>query len=86
MTIKRLGHRYIDSESGVTLDTWFSRSNEAIPRSCLAQKVGLINSDFIEVEIESIDDAPKSTEEAYLRLHLLSECAVKPNEINSSLL
>jgi len=26
--------------------------------------------------------APKSVEDAYLRLHLLSECAVKPNEIN----
>lgn len=82
MTIKRFGHRYIDSETGVTLDTWFSRANEKISRSCLAQKVGLIKSDFIEVEIASVDDAPKSVEDAYLRLHLLSECAVKPNEIN----
>jgi len=82
MTIKRIGHRYIDVNSGTTLDTWFPRSNKEISRSCLAQKVGLIKSDFIEVEIESLDDAPQSTEEAYLRLHLLSECAVKPNQIN----
>ena len=82
MTIKRLGHRYIDSATGKTIDTWFSKSGEKIARSCLAEKVGLIKSDFIEVEIESVDDAPTSTEDAYLRLHLLSECQVKPNEIN----
>jgi len=82
MTIKRIGHRYIDSASGKTLDVWFPRSNKEIARSCLAQKVGLIKSDFVEVEIASVDDAPKSAEDAYLRLHLLSECAVKPNEIN----
>ncbi len=82
MTIKRIGHRYIDVNSDTTLDTWFPRSNQKIGRSCLAQKVGLTKSDFIEVEITSIDDAPKSTEDAYLRLHLLSEGEVKPNAIN----
>ncbi len=82
MTIKRTGHRYIDSNTGTTIDTWFPRSNKEIARSCLAQKVGLIKSDFVEVDIASLDDAPTSTEEAYLRLHLLSECAVKPNQIN----
>ena len=82
MTIKRIGHRYIDSKSGTTIDVWFPRSNKEIGRSCLAQKVGLIKSDFVEVEIASVDDAPKSVEDAYLRLHLLSECAVRPNEIN----
>ncbi|PCJ29747.1 MAG: tetrahydrodipicolinate succinyltransferase [Gammaproteobacteria bacterium] len=82
MTIKRIGHRYSDSKSGATIDVWFPRSNKEIARSCLAQKVGLIKGDFVEVEIASVDDAPKSAEEAYLRLHLLSECAVKPNEIN----
>ncbi len=82
MTIKRTGHRYSDVESGKTIDTWFPRSNRPIARQCLAQKAGLIKSDFVEVEIASLDDAPASAEEAYLRLHLLSECAVKPNEIN----
>ncbi|MGK0270801.1 MAG: 2,3,4,5-tetrahydropyridine-2-carboxylate N-succinyltransferase [Cocleimonas sp.] len=82
MSIKRIGHRFIDSASGKTLDVWFPRSNKEIARSCLAQKVGMIKSDFVTVEIESVDDAPKSVEDAYLRLHLLSECAVKPNAIN----
>ena len=82
MTIKRIGHRFIDSASGKTLDVWFPRSNKEIGRSCLAHKVGLIKSDFVTVEIGSVDDAPKSVEDAYLRLHLLSECAVKPNSIN----
>lgn len=82
MTIKRIGHRYRDSKSDATIDVWFPRSNKEIARRCLAQKVGLIKGDFVKVEIQSIDDAPKSAEEAYLRLHLLSECAVKPNEIN----
>ena len=81
MTIKRIGHRYIDVASGTTIDTWFPRSNKEVARSCLAQKVGLIKSDFIEVEID-IDEAPKTTEDVYLRLHLLSECAVKPHGIN----
>ncbi|MEH6457932.1 MAG: tetrahydrodipicolinate N-succinyltransferase N-terminal domain-containing protein [Cocleimonas sp.] len=82
MTIKRIGHRYIDSASGKTLDVWFPRSNKEIARSCLAQKVGMLKSDFVIVEIESVDDAPKSVEDAYLRLHLLSECEVQPNAIN----
>ena len=82
MTIKRIGHRYTDAASGKTLDTWFPRSNKEIARSCLALKVGMIKSDFVAVEIESLDDAPKSVEEAYLRLHLLSECEVKPNSLN----
>ncbi len=81
MTIKRIGHRYMDVASGSTIDTWFPRSNKKIARSCLAQKVGLIKSDFIEVEID-IDTPAVSTEDVYLRLHLLSECEVKPHEIN----
>jgi 2,3,4,5-tetrahydropyridine-2-carboxylate N-succinyltransferase len=81
MTIKRIGHRYIDVASGTTIDTWYPRSNKEIARSCLAQKVGLIKSDFIETEID-IDSVPETTEDVYLRLHLLSECAVKPHEIN----
>ncbi len=82
MNVKRIGHRYIDAETGITIDTWFPRSNKPITRNCLAQKVGIIKSDFIEVEIESYSSQPTSTEEAYLRLHLLSECKVLPNAIN----
>ncbi len=50
MTIKRIGHRYIDVASGKTIDTWFPRANKEIARSCLAQKVGVIKSDFVEIE------------------------------------
>lgn len=82
MQIKRTGHRYIDSESGTTIDVWFPKQNKAIKRSCLAEKAGIIKSDFVEVTIDSFDSDPASTEDSYLRLHLLSECAVQPNEIN----
>jgi 2,3,4,5-tetrahydropyridine-2-carboxylate N-succinyltransferase len=81
MTIKRIGHRYTDANTGKVLDVWFPRSNKEIARSCLALKVGAIKADFVDVELE-IDAAPVSAEDAYLRLHLLSECAVQPNKIN----
>lgn len=77
----RTGHRYIDVASGKTIDTWFPRNNEKIERSCLAQKLGIIRSDFVEITIDQ-NEAPQSTEDAYLRLHLLSECQVQPNTIN----
>ncbi len=82
MSIKRVGHRYRDAESGKTIDVWFPLSNTKKKRACLAEKLGLIISDFVEITIESLSDAPVSTEDIYLRLHLLSECAVKPNEVN----
>ena len=82
MTLQRTGHRYRDVESGKTLDVWFPRNAAAGRRGCLAEKVGLIAGDVVEVTIASLADAPGSTEDAYLRLHLLSELAVKPNELN----
>ena len=82
MSISRIGHRYIDSESGNTIDCWFPRSNTEVPRSCLAQKLGITRSDFIEITIDDLQAPAQSTEEVYLRLHLLSECAVKPNGMN----
>jgi 2,3,4,5-tetrahydropyridine-2,6-dicarboxylate N-succinyltransferase len=81
MTITRIGHKYFDAQSGKTLDVWFARSNQKIARSSLAQKVGLIQSEFVEISID-IAQPPKSAEDAYLRLHLLSEGAVLPNGIN----
>ena len=81
MTVKRIGHKYIDVETGKTLDVWFPRSNKQINRNCLASKVGLIKGEFVELSIE-LDAAPTSAEDAYLRLHLLSECQVQPNTIN----
>lgn len=82
MSIKRVGHRYTDVKTGATLDVWFPRSNKEIARNCLAADAGIIKGDFVTVEIESVDDAPKSAEDAYLRLHLLSECAYKPHTLN----
>lgn len=81
MTVKRIGHRYTDAASGKTLDVWFPRANTQLARSCLALEIGLIDADFIDIEID-LTAPPQSIEDAYLRLHLLSECAVLPNGIN----
>ncbi|MCP5015895.1 MAG: tetrahydrodipicolinate succinyltransferase [Ketobacter sp.] len=80
--MKRLGHRYIDCETGTTIDTWYPRDNQKIERNCLAQELAFVRSDFIEVEVGNVANPATTTEEAYLRLHLLSECAMKPNSMN----
>lgn len=77
-----MGHRYRDVETGKTIDVWFPASGTVKKRGCLAEKIGIISGDAVEVAIESLDTPPVSTEDAYLRLHLLSERTVKPNEIN----
>lgn len=82
MKICRVGHRYIDTETNSTIDVWFPESNKKIQRSCLAEKVGILHSDFVEVSIEDILANPTSIEDIYLRLHLLSERYCKPNEIS----
>ena len=82
MTLHRTGHRYRDVATGKTIDVWFPRPGVACRRGCLAEKLGLIAGDVVEVAIESLDAPPLTTEDAWLRLHLLSELAVKPNEIN----
>ena len=82
MKLQRTGHRYRDVETGKTIDVWFPRNAASCRRSCLAEKVGLISGDVVEVMIDSLSAPPISTEDAYLRLHLLSERMVKPNEVN----
>ena len=82
MAIQRTGHRYRDTDTGKTIDVWSPVSGAGKKRSCLAEKVGLISGDFVEVVLESLEVPPVSTEDAYLRLHLLSDRTVKPNEIN----
>jgi len=82
MTAIRSGHRYRDCLSQQTLDTWFPADNKPLRRHCLAQTLGLIDSDIVSVEVGNYSEPPNSTEQAYLRLHLLSECAVAPNDIN----
>lgn len=80
--INRTGHRYVDALSGKTLDTWFPLTQARRRRGCPAERHGFVRGEFVEVEIASLADAPTSTEDAYLRLHLLSERSVRPNEIN----
>jgi len=82
MTFQRIGHRYRDAETHKTLDVWFPALNTKLGRHCLAEKAGLIAGDFTEVTIKSLADSPQSTEDAWLRLHLLSERSATPNEIN----
>ncbi len=80
--MKRWGHRYQDAATGTPLDVWFPKSNKPMKRGCLAEKLGLIQSDNIEVDLPDISSPPTSVEDAYLRLHLLSECIHQPNSIN----
>jgi 2,3,4,5-tetrahydropyridine-2-carboxylate N-succinyltransferase len=79
--INRKGHRYIDVDSGKTIDGWYPLNSEYFQRSCPAEKIGLIRGEHFEIEIDP-DSAPITTEDAYLRLHLLSERSYKPNNIN----
>ncbi|MGA0601477.1 DapH/DapD/GlmU-related protein [Caulobacter sp. KR2-114] len=80
--ITRTGHRYRDTASGKTLDVWFPQGDERIARHCLAETLGLIAGDFVTVTLSSPDAAPASAEDVYLRLHLLSELAFRPNTLN----
>ncbi|QIM16861.1 2,3,4,5-tetrahydropyridine-2,6-dicarboxylate N-succinyltransferase [Leucobacter insecticola] len=80
---------------GTTLDAWFpapalgKRPEDRDPWIAPAELAGLTGTDearsvelrFINIEID-LDAAPASTEDAYLRLHLLSHCLVAPNSIN----
>lgn len=80
--MKRTGHRYRDAITYATLDIWFPRDNEKLSRGSLARKHGFVTADHVEVDVGDLSQPPKSTEEAYLRLHLLSECQQTPNSMN----
>lgn len=80
--MKRWGHRYRDARTGVTLDVWFPRANKPRKRGCLAEKLGIVQADAVDVEIADLDAPPNSIEDVYLRLHLLSECQHRPNTVN----
>ncbi len=74
------GHRWLDTESGVVIDSWFPRDGEAT-RSCLAEAKGLIRGETFEITIDPTT-APADVSDAYLRLHMLSRREVAPHEIN----
>ena len=77
------GHSYVDAGSGATLDAWFPASPGVTPkRSCLAARLGLIEGTETDLEPGARDEPPATAIEAFYRLHLLSWCAVRPNEIN----
>jgi 2,3,4,5-tetrahydropyridine-2-carboxylate N-succinyltransferase len=83
------------ASDGTTLDAWFpqpalgARPSERDPFIAPAEFEELSGTDeargvelrFVTVEID-LDAPPSSTEDAYLRLHLLSHCLVAPNTIN----
>ncbi|WP_353254479.1 hypothetical protein [Salinisphaera sp. PC39] len=66
------------------MDVWFPRDNQRIERHCLAEKMNLIEGDFVTVAMSDPEESPATTEEVYLRLHLLSELALRPNDLPRS--
>lgn len=82
MAEARIGHQYIDAESGAVMDTWFPRGDRQVRRNCLAKAIGFLEDRFVEVPIPDYAAPVASTEDAWLRLHLLSECAMPPNSMN----
>ncbi|MBN9613121.1 MAG: 2,3,4,5-tetrahydropyridine-2,6-dicarboxylate N-succinyltransferase, partial [Actinobacteria bacterium] len=83
------------ASDGSTLDAWFphpslgARPEGQDPFIAPADLESLAGRDedrdvelrFVDLEID-LDAQPASTEDAYLRLHLLSHCLVRPNSIN----
>lgn len=80
------------ASDGSSLDAWFPTpsldprpADLAMPAELIAQQG---HDERREVELRAVrveidlDEAPQSTEDAYLRLHLLSHCLVRPNSIS----
>ncbi|MGI9596759.1 MAG: DapH/DapD/GlmU-related protein [Acidimicrobiales bacterium] len=82
MTTARTGHSYLDADSGVTLDVWFPPDVVEPKRACLAETVGLTTGIRVEVELGDVDRPPTTAADVYHRLHLLSRCRARPNEVN----
>lgn len=74
------GMRYVDRDKGATID-FYLPDTESSTRSCLAVKYGIIRNEVFELEI-AVQAPIRTTEDAYLRLQLLSRRTVKPNEIS----
>ena len=74
------GHRWIDVETDVVLDSWFPSTADPT-RSCLAEQVGLIRGEAFEITIDP-EAGPSDVSDAYLRLHLLSRREVAPHGIS----
>ncbi len=79
MTITEVGHSYVDVASGARLDVWYPAEGVEPARKCLAEELGLIRGEVITTTIDDLDAPPADTADAYLRLHLLSRRAARPN-------
>ena len=88
------GHGLATIAGDTTLDTWFAApelgsyagADPYIAPAFIEELAGAderrgVRLDYVLVSID-LDDAPASTPDAYLRLHLLSHLLVKPNELN----
>ena len=80
------------TDGGQVLDTWFpapalgTRPDDAIAPKGLdalarTHEQRRVRTEVVLVEID-LDAAPAGASDAYLRLHLLSHCLVRPNTIN----
>lgn len=94
----RLAHGYglqTIAEDGTVVDTWFPEPTlgpapERFDPYILPQSIShlegddpILNTRTVGVGLEiSLDSPPASVPDAYLRLHLLSHCLVKPNTVN----
>ena len=87
------GHGLATVAGDTTLDTWFAApalgtavGDPYIAPAFIEELIGpddrrAVRLDYVLVEID-LDEAPASTPDAYLRLHLLSHLLVKPNDLN----
>lgn len=82
MSITATGHSYVDVASGTRLDAWFPAGGVEPKRSCLAEQLGMIRGEVIEVSIADLADPAADLGDAYLRLHLLSRREVQPHGAN----
>ncbi|KHK98422.1 2,3,4,5-tetrahydropyridine-2,6-carboxylate N-succinyltransferase [Microbacterium mangrovi] len=79
------------ADGGTVLDAWFPQpalgsapadpDTTALAASATADPRRAVRAEVVVVDID-LDAAPVSTADAYLRLHVLSHCLVKPNEVN----
>ena len=79
------------ADDGTVLDAWYpqpalgaapaSPDTSALDEAAVPDARRAVSASVVVTEIE-LDDAPASTADAYLRLHLLSHCLVRPNELN----
>ncbi|RZV42510.1 MAG: tetrahydrodipicolinate succinyltransferase [Acidimicrobiales bacterium] len=78
--ITATGHRWVDADTDVVLDSWYPASGDA-NRGCAAETVGVVRGETFEISIDP-EAAPADASDAYLRLHLLSRRTFAPHGLN----